>query len=215
MGTEPIIAGMPHALDYDTLPPHSRLRREFSDGVLTIIAAAEEPGPLVRRTALHRSAVFAAILFLITLLVGLLVFGAVFQAHRRLMSQTTMLTLGVAALVFCVALFALIWRLQYLSRLDAAARALRQNTVLAASAGRLLIETSGPFGSAGYDLRNQEGQQAVRALRLGRCGGDRPVDCLEILLGEGTRIHILPGRDSAELRWVAAAIARAIRNPAS
>jgi len=204
---------MPHALDYDTLPPHSRLRREFADGVLTIIAAAEEPGPLVRRTALHRSAVAAAILFLMTLLVGLAVFGAVFQAHRRLMSQATLLALGTAALVFCVALFALIWRLQYLRRLDAAARALRQNTVLAASAGRLLIQTSGPFGSASYDLRNQADRPTVRALRLGRCGSDRLVDCLEILLSDGTRIHILPGRDSAELRWVAAAIARALGNP--
>ncbi|HWP39447.1 MAG TPA: hypothetical protein VNL70_00880, partial [Tepidisphaeraceae bacterium] len=85
---------MPHALDYDTLPPHSRLRREFAAGVLTIVAAAEEPGPLVRRTALQRSAVPAALLFVITLLVGMAVFGAVFQSHRRLMSGLTLLALA-------------------------------------------------------------------------------------------------------------------------
>jgi len=190
---------MSHLLTYDTQPPHSRLKRELRDGVLRIIAEAEEPGPLVRRAALLRAAVPASLICFVVLLVGLATFGGMYQVNRRSMSSAMSLVLITAFVVFCGALFALVWRTQYAARLDACGKALRQNTLLAASPGRLLIESAGPNGSSSLDLNG-----TVRSFRLGRC--DPYVDCLQILLSDAARINVLAGRDEVELRWVAQAI---------
>jgi hypothetical protein len=128
------------------------------------------------------------------------------------MSPTVQALLLGSFIVFCAALFALVWRAQYASRLDAAASALRQATVLAASAGRLIIETSGPLGTTSHDLKQCRGSEArtIRAFRLARCDRQRRVDCLQVLLSDGTTIHVLPGRDVVELKWVATALRSAI-----
>jgi hypothetical protein len=197
---------MSHPLTYDTLPAHSQLRREFAQGVLKIIAAAEEPGPLVRRAALIRSALPAALICFVTLVIGLAVFGAMYVSHRASMPQWMSLVLAIIFSVFCVALFTFTWRIQYSSRLHAAATALRQTTVLAAAPGRLLIETSGPLGSASYDLKGRLN------FRMHRGDSDRPIDSLQIVHSDGTVIHVLWGRDEAELDWVARAIASAMQS---
>src|SRR3954464_6632126 len=184
---------MSHRLTYDTLPAHSQLHREYADGVVKIIAAPEEPGPLVRRAALRRSALPAALIWFATIVVGFAVFGATYLSHRPFMPDWMSLALGIAFTVFCVALFLLAWRIHYAARLSAAQRALRQSTVLAASPGRLLIETSGPTGTARYDLKHSVAAPSIRTFRRGRCELDRPVDCLEIVLSDGTLIHVLPG----------------------
>jgi hypothetical protein len=195
---------MSHPLTYDTLPAHSQLRREYVDGVTKIIAAPEEPGPLVRRGAMVRSALPAAVICVGTLAVGLAVFGATYSAHRASMPQWMSIVLAIAFFIFCFALFALTWRIQYSSRFLAAQRALQQTTILAASRGRLLIETSGPLGAASYDLKN------IHSFRKGRGEQMRPIDCLEIALSDGTLIHVLWGRDEVELDWVARALRSAI-----
>jgi hypothetical protein len=189
---------MPRTLTYDTLPAHSRLRREFDGGLLKLIAGAEEPGPLVRRAALLRSAVPAAWICLAVLLVGLATFGATYHAHRRLMPTTLSIVLFCAYLIFCAALFALVWRAQYAGRIEAAQKALQQNTLIAASAGRIVIETAGPMGEASHDLAGH-----IRGIRLGRCDDPHRLDCLQIVLEDGTSIQMFAGRDEVELRWLA------------
>jgi hypothetical protein len=193
------------ALEYDTLPAHSRLRREFADGVLKITAAAETPGPLVRRAALFRSALPAAMICFATLVIGFAVFGSMYMTNRALMPWPLSFSLFGAFVVLCMSLFAFVWRIQYSVRLEAAERALKQNTILAASVGRLLIETNGPFGAASHDLA------AVHGIRRGSTSDARPVSCLEIVLTNGSSIRVLPGRDEAELRWVALALTQTLR----
>jgi hypothetical protein len=197
---------MSHALTYDTQPPHSRLKRELINGVLRIVAEAEEPGPLVRRTALLRAAIPASLICFVVLMVGLAIFGGTYQANRRYMDSSTSLILIGAFVIFCAALFALVWRTQYAVRLDACAKALKQNTLLAASPGRLLVESAGPIGTSTLDLNG-----TIRSLRIARC--ETCVDCLQIMLADGTRIHVLPGRDEPELRWVAKTLGAVIGQP--
>ncbi|HEY7090384.1 MAG TPA: hypothetical protein VH518_19970 [Tepidisphaeraceae bacterium] len=197
---------MSHVLTYDTLPAHSRLKREFADGVLRITATAEEPGPLVRRAAMFRAAVPATMICFVVLLVGLAVFGSTYRMHRRLMPEAMSLSLFVAFVIFCTALFALVWRAQYAIRINAAHKALQQNTILAASPGRLVIETTGPMGASSFDLSG-----TVRAIRQVKADGVRRVDALEILLVDGSTVQILPGRDAIELAWVARTVGDVVR----
>jgi hypothetical protein len=127
------------------------------------------------------------------------------------MSFSNSAALFVAFTMVCAALFAFVWRVQFIAQLHAAERALQQNTMIAASAGKLRIETSGPFGSASYDLRAADGHSGIDGLGKGRTHRQSPaVDCLKIMMRDGTSIHILPGRDEAELRWVAQAVGSAL-----
>jgi hypothetical protein len=200
-----LISHMSHALTYDTLPAHSTLRREFVDGVLKLTAGAEEPGPLVRRAALVRASIAAAWICVAVLLVGFAAFGATYQAHRRLMSWSMSVALCTAFMVFVAMLFLLVLRAQYSARLDLARRALQQNTTIAASPGRLIIETAGPMGSGSYDIR-----RGLRALRVARAQSLHWFDCLEVLLDDGTSVRLLAGRDVGELNWVARALQSAV-----
>jgi hypothetical protein len=195
---------MSHALTYDTFPPHSNLRREIVGDGITITAAAEEPNPQVRRVQLQRAAFSGALLSGALLAAFILAIASTYVAHRRYMDAPLFAALVIAFIVFCGAMFAFIWRVQYAARIDALERALRQTTILAATPGKLLIETAGPFGQASYELLGfvENESRSVVDFRRGRCGGGRPVDCLEIVLADGKTIHVLPGRDEAELRWV-------------
>lgn len=189
---------MPHVLTYDTLPPHSTLRREISDDVVKITAAAEEPGSHAKRIELQRAALSAALLSGALLVGFILAIGSTYRAHRGYMGAGLFTVLVVAFAVFCAALFLLLWKMQYASRIDALERAFRQTTILAASPGRLLIETAGPFGQASHDLDG-----STLSFRRGRWRVEKPVDCLDVMVGDDRIIQVLPGRDEAELRWVA------------
>jgi hypothetical protein len=199
---------VPVPLTYDTLPPHSRLHRDFADGILQISAAAEEPGPLVRRAALIRSALPAAMISVVVLVVGFAVFGSMYLANRRLMPGWLSLALGLIFIVLCAALFTLVWRIQYSSHLERIEKALRQSTIIAASPGRLLIETDGPFGAASHELRSD-----LRSLGVIPCAVDPHLDCLQIGLVNGTRIELLAGRDRVELDWVARQLISTVLRP--
>lgn len=185
---------MTHVLTYDTFPPHSHLRREVGDGVIKITAAADEPNPQARRAELQRAAVSAALLSGALLVAFVLAVASTYLAHRRYMGSWLFAALVASFVVFCAALFLLAWRATYAARIERLERALRQTTILVASPGRLLVETAGPFGQASHDITN------VLDMRRGNLDGER---CLEILLSDGTRVRLLPGRDDAELHWVA------------
>ena len=202
---------MSHQLTYDNLPSHSRLQREYVDGVLKITAGSEEPGPLVRRAALLRAAVPASLICFCTLVVGLAIFGATYEEHRRYMSSALSAALFIAFVVFCAALLALVWRIQFAARIEAVETALRQTTILAASRGRLIVESSGPFGAVSHDVKFDSPDRALDSILLSRCDDRFQIGILEIVLKDGARIRVLPGRDDTELRWVANALLSAIR----
>jgi hypothetical protein len=192
---------MTHALTYDTLPPHSTLRREVVDGVLKITAAAEEPSDTARRDARLRAALPAAMLSGALLLAFLAAIGSTFLANRRNIGSGLMVVLFVAFVVFCAALFLLVWRAQYEARIDALESAFRQTTILAASPGRLLIETFGPLGQESQELRTSyDGDGELVCMRLSRGGS---ISCIHVLVsGRTDTVAVLCGRSEAELRWV-------------
>jgi hypothetical protein len=196
---------MPHALNYDTLPPHSTLRREMVGDTITITAGPQQPGAPAKRAALHRAAFSGALICSVLLAAFVLAFGGTYLQHRRYIDSTLFVVLVAAFAIFCAALFGLIWRMQYTARIDALEHALRQTTVLAAAPGKLIIETAGPFGQASHELLG-----SVRDLRQVRCGNDG-IDCLQIVLSDSRTIEVLPGRDAAELQWVARTLRATIR----
>ena len=192
---------MTHVLPYDTFPPHSSLRREVSDGCIKITAAAEEPGTRARRLELQRAALGGALLSAALLAAFVLAVASTYLAHRRYMGFWLFTVLVASFVVFCAALFLLMWRAAYAARIEKLERALRQTTILVASPGRLLVETAGPFGQQSYDLCTRAGgPYRVSDLRLGSIERH---NCLLIVLATGQLIHVLPGRDDAELNWVA------------
>ena len=185
---------MTHALTYDTFPPHSSLRREVSNGAIKITAAAEEPGAHARRLELQRAALSGALLSCGLLIAFVSAVASTYLAHRRYMGFWLFVVLVAAFVVFCLALFLLMWRAAYASRLEKLERAMKQTTILVASPGRLLVETAGPFGQASHEIDH------FLDMRRGKLDG---LSCLEILLTSGQRVRVLPGRDESELHWVA------------
>ena len=194
---------MTHALTYDTLPPHSTLRREIVGGVLKITAAAEEPSDVARRDARLRAALPAAMLSGALLVAFLAAIGSTFMSNRRNIGSGLMIVLFVAFAVFCAALFLLVWRAQYAARVEALERAFQQTTILAASPGRLLIETSGPLGQESQELRTSRDVKSngeLVGMRLSRGGY---IVCIDVLVSDRTDcLPVLCGRSEAELRWV-------------
>jgi hypothetical protein len=192
---------MMHVLTYDTFPPHSSLRREVMNGSIKITAAAEEPGPRARRVELQRAALGGALLSAALLAAFVLAVASTYLAHRRHMGFWLFTVLVISFAVFCAALFLLLWRAAYAARIEKLERAMRQTTILVASPGRLLVETAGPFGQQSHDLCTRVGgPYRVTDFQLGSI--ERHT-CLLIVLATGQRIRVLPGRDDAELDWVA------------
>jgi hypothetical protein len=195
---------MPQTLTYDTLPPHSRLRREFTDGVLKITAAAEEPGPLVRREAARSAALPAALLCCGALVLVIALFGAGYLARRQFMPPLVSVVLFIAFVVLSAALYSLSWRMEFGLRIDAAEKALQQITILAASADRLIIESSGPLGATSLDLTQ------IRVIRIARTDRRPRISAIQIVSGQGAPVLVLHGRDDGELNWVARALIEAV-----
>ena len=198
------------ALTYDNLPPHSSLLREYSADGITITAAAREPDRYIRRRTRRRAAVSAGWISAGVLALCLVVFGGQAYANRYFMPWWT----GALAGVFCAVLFVFIWQVRYAGLIDAIHRALDQNTILAVRGGRLLIESSGAMGSESWDVaRDQVREIAVlKNFRRSRWGEEQPLDCLRIELGDERIIHILLGRDHAELVWISKILKEALRN---
>ncbi|MGH7179898.1 MAG: hypothetical protein ACREJC_21155 [Tepidisphaeraceae bacterium] len=190
---------MPHALTYDTLPCHSTLRREIVGQTLKVLSPAGEPGPLARRAAARRTALSAALITLLDLLVGLLLIGPLLQERWRRMNNWLAAAVLMLLAVVGLALFLLVWKALFTRRIGAVEAAFQESTALAVEPGRLLVETTGPSGD------HSALAWAYPAIRRSRWKHG-PVICLELTLPDGRAIQILPGRDDSELRWIEGAI---------
>lgn len=194
--------GMLPTLAYDTLPVGSRIERQFEpDGGVILRVPAHEPGEAARRQVVLNAALAAAPVsaLLVIVCLGLLLFVA-----ARDWQRWDSMRLGVvwaAALLFCGALFAMVWRAQFQQRLEHLQTALAQQTVLRASPGRLLVETDGPLGHASHDLRPAP-DRPIR-FRLARLPPQLDVTCMMVIAPDGSMARLLPGLSPAELDWVA------------
>jgi hypothetical protein len=191
------------ALNYDTLPPESNLRREIDEhGHVQISIAAGEPGILSRRAAMYGTAWLSVIWSTtITTFLALLLLP-VFLANRpqtRALNTLLMLMGGV----FFSAMFLLVWWLEYRKRMDAIERAALQATAISIARNRLLIETVGPFGTQSEALAPPFRFFAAR-MPITRA------ECLHVVAHDGKTVYLFPGLSHEELRWIAAEIRTAM-----
>lgn len=195
-------------LPYDDLPPGSDIRREYRGELVKITVPAGEPPAPAKRAVAQAAIVSGAISSWALLLLALLVF-AYFVRMNRIGGEP--LTWAVAFFaVFCTAIVALVAWVRFGMKLEDLQAGRRQATVIAVTPQRLMIETSGPFGSAGHDI-DQASLMRVsidRALLRDQDGRGRRLEHLQLQLAGGKRVRILPGRDRTELRWVAHALGR-------
>ena len=216
----------PFTLSYDDLPPGSDIRREYTgsgsgggDGAgddggvreVKIVVPAGEPPPAAMKVALFDSFASGARSSWALLLLSFLLFYTGLR-NNRVGGVSLAWAWGFFA-IFCGALVLLIAWVRYGMTLDAIRAGREQMTVLAATPNRLLIETTGPFGIAGYDFpRDNIATLTIRrsVLRDDR-NMPRPVLHLAISLRDGRTICILPGRDARELRWVCTSLEQAMR----
>ena len=201
----------PPPLAYDDLPPGSDLRRESSAGGLTVIVPAGDVPQGMCRAASSAAMLWAAAVS--APLLGLLVAAGSLAYWDNLRRMEPALRAGAEVLfaAFALGLFALIWRTRRDAHLEALARGRRQSTVLHVTPLRLLIETTGPYGDASYDLpRDQVRSLDVCRFQAGDAwGATVALPWVVITLTDGTSIRLLPGRDQIELRWVAGAVTQA------
>jgi len=210
----------PHLLSYDDLPPGSDIRREYHDhggagagGVREVritIPAGETP-PAAIKIALFDSFAAGARSSWAILLMSLLLFTTALRTNR-----VAGVPLGWAwtfFAIFCGALVLLIAWVRYGLMLEAINVGREQMTVIAVTATRLLIETSGPFGIAGYDFAPAEiGRLTVRHGPV-RDDRNRPhrVSHLELTLRDERVIRLIPGRDRRELDWIRTTITQTMQ----
>ncbi len=203
------MSGAPVLLAYDDLPPGSDIRREYDGELVKITVPAGEVPSAARRAVAQAALVSGAVSSWAFLLLALVVFAYFVRINRV---TGTPLTWAIAFFaVFCTALVALIAWVRYGMLLEDLQAGRRQATVIAVTPSRLVVETLGPFGAAGHDVPAEE----VVAVSVGReivrdhDGRGRRLERLLIQLAGGGRVMLLPGRDRAELTWVARAVGRA------
>jgi hypothetical protein len=202
-------------LSYDDLPPGSDIRRERDEasGVVRIIVPAGEPPAhalwQARRDALGWGAL-ASVPYLLIAVAFLYFISRV----RRIGGWDLQFAWGFFT-VFCGALVLLAAAGRGGDLTDALRVGRQQATVIAVSTTRLLIETSGPFGNASYDLAADE----VRNVTVGRSrlfddrAKSRRLDHLTLVLADGRAIPLLPGRERAELAAVAGILNQILKQP--
>lgn len=204
----------PLQLSYDDLPAGSDIHREYApDRSVRITVPASDIPPPVRRAAAHRALVVGAALAVPVLLVALVIFAYAVRTNRV---TGVPLAWAVAFFgVFCVAMAALIAWVQYGVLVETAQAARRQTTLIHASPARVLVETAGPFGTVGYDLPRDRllwigvGRGSLTSGR----GVTYRVRYITLRMAGERPIHLLPGRDEIELRWVASTLSRATGVP--
>ena len=155
-----------------------------------------------------RAAAVAAVLVLI---LGFAAFG-VYRDNLRRLDPGLRLGAQALAVAFTVGLFLLAWRIDRDARLDALGKARRQSTVLHADRHELLVETAGPYGQASHRLAGER----IRGFTVARIV---PHDAglllialpwLVVHLDDGPSLHLLPGREAAEIQWVILSVQRAL-----
>lgn len=207
--------GAPLTLSYDDLPPGSDIRRDLSDddepSVYLTVPATPDPPPAVIKQALVEAIISSLPLSVALLLASLGVFFAGLRING--ISGPTLPWAWVFFATFCIALVGLVVWVRFGVLTDACRLAREQATVLAATPKRLVIETTGPFGVASYDLPAQHVQQltVARSAIHDTRHHARRLWHLAIGLSDGRQILILPGRDVRELRWVSGTVGRVLR----
>lgn len=203
----------PLTLSYDDLPPGSDIRREYHGQLVKITVPAGEPPASARRAVAQAALVSGAISSWAFLLLALIVFGY-FVRMNRIIGAPLNWAIAFFA-VFCTAIVALVAWVRYGMKLEDLQAGRQQATVVAVTPERLVVETSGPFGMAGYEAPGEQivsvsiGRDIVRDID----GRARRLDRLVLQLAGGRRIALLPGRDRTELRWVARALGRTMGAP--
>lgn len=196
----------PTLLPYDDLPPGSDIRRVYERDVVQVtVPAGPVPATVLKQTAYDALASGAASSWAL-LLLSFIIFYLGLYINR--ISGTPLVWAWAFFAVFCTALVLLAAWVRYGTMTDAIRAGRRQATVLAVTAQRVVIETSGPFATAGYDFGLEDITSAnvtCGVMRDDR-GQARRVNRLELLIHDGRRILLLPGRDQRELKWVASAI---------
>ncbi|HEV2294211.1 MAG TPA: hypothetical protein VGR35_10160 [Tepidisphaeraceae bacterium] len=200
----------PVLLSYDDLPPGSDIRREYHGELVKITVPAGEPPAAAKRVIAQAALVSGAISSWAFLLLALIVFGY-FVRMNRIAGGPLNWAIAFFA-IFCTAIVALVSWVRYGMKLEDLQAGRRQATVIAVTPRRLVVETSGPFDVASYDIPEEQlvGVSIGRAGVRDADGRLRKLDRLVIQLAGGRRIPLLPGRDRTELRWVARAIGRAM-----
>jgi hypothetical protein len=113
--------------------------------------------------------------------------------------------------VFCTAVLALVTWVRYRMMIEDRQAGRLQATVLRGSPQALVIQTTGPFGVTAYEL--DAGR--IRSIEVGRgrvCDQEgRPHHVPRLLIRlEDQVLALLPGREMAELHWVARLLRRAL-----
>jgi hypothetical protein len=200
----------PQLLTYDDLPPGSDIRRVYDgDSIHITVPAGEPPAAVMKQAALDGLAWGATSSWALLLLAFVMFYFGV-RANR--ISGVTLTWAWTFFAIFCAALVMLVSWIRYGMIVDALRAGRRQATILAATPQRLLIETSGAFGAASYDLPREQimrldiGRGIVRDIR------ERPhrLERLTLALRDGRTLTLLPGRDRRELYCVVAALRQAL-----
>ena len=198
-------------LAYDSLPPGSDIRREFDGETLRITIPAADPPPPVIKQAAYDALASGATSSWALLLLACVAFYLGIRANR--ISGPALMWAWAFFAIFCAAIVMLVSWIRYGVLLDALRMGRRQTTLIAVTPERLMIETTGPFATAGYDLP----RDVILRLRLRvsvlRDDRSRPwrVRLLSISLRDGRAILLLPARDARELHWIIAMLKQTLR----
>ena len=206
-----VVSSPPVLLAYDDLPPGSDIRREYHGELVRITVPAGEPPAAAKRAVMQAALISGAVSSWAFLLLAFGVF-AYFVRMNRIIGAPLNWAIAFFA-VFCTAIVALVAWVRFGMKLEDLQAGRRQATVIAITPQRLVVETTGPFGVDGYEVpANQLVDVSIaRAVVRDRDGRGRRLERMQLLLAGGRRIALLPGRDRAELTWVARAIGRTTR----
>lgn len=197
----------PVPLSYDDLPPGSDIRRERdADGTLRISIPAGDPTPLALKRVWHEALIHSALWSAVILIAMGLIFVWALRLHR--VGGISLILAWAGFGVGCGAWVLLLASARYAAESGALRLARLQSTVIGVTAGRLLIEASGPLGAVSRELRFDQ----IRAVRAGAGlwtdGVQRNLALryLSIELNDGSFLRLAPGRDRREFAFIAGAI---------
>jgi hypothetical protein len=200
----------PVPLSYDDLPPGSDIRRSHDpDGTLRITIPAGELTPPVLRRVWHEALVHSAITCAAILFGTALVFLWALRIHGTTGWSLIFAWLGFG--VGCGAFVLLLASARYAFDRGALEIARRQNSVIAISADRLVVESTGPLGTFSDDVEWERIRSARPngGLWTDAAGRIHALRYVLVELTDGPSLRLAPGRDSRELVYITDAICSA------